>query len=155
MYFEADGVRLIGNFSAPSGSSLRDFEEVNVFLTGDISKLGWCYTKNAGGDAGDDSGWLDRLSFGDAGERSTIALTPGLVCQALDLNADNCALIDSVAADPPGRPWVLSDIATEGSLVTAQWRYRWQSDQLSGAGNHTASRSQSQIFTAHRFRSCE
>ena len=116
LYFEADGARLIRNFSAPSGSSLRDFEEVNVFLAGDISKLAWCYTKNGSGNAGDDSGWLDRLSFSAAGARTSIALTPGLVCQALDLSADNCALIDSVAADPPGRPWVLSDIATEGSL---------------------------------------
>ena len=116
LYFEADGTRLIRNFSAPSGSSLRDFEEVNVFLAGDISKLAWCYTKNEQTDAGDDSGWLDRLSFSAAGARTSIALTPGLVCQALDLSTDNCTLIDSVAADPPERPWVLSDIATEGSL---------------------------------------
>ena len=116
LYFEADGARLIDTFAAAEGSSLRDFEEVNVFLAGDISKLAWCYTKNISGNAGDDSGWLDRLSFSAAGARTSIALTPGLVCQALDLNADNCALIDSVAADPPGRPWVLSAIATEGSL---------------------------------------
>ena len=116
LYFEADGTRLIDTFAAAEGSSLRDFEEVNVFLAGDISKLAWCYTKNASGDAGDDSGWLDRLSFSAAGARTTIALTPGLVCQALDMSTDSCALIDSVAADPPGRPWVLSDIATEGSL---------------------------------------
>ena len=116
LYFEADGTRLIRNFSAPSGSSRRDFEEVNVFLAGDISKLAWCYTKSGSGNAGDDSGWLDRLSFSAAGARTSIALTPGLVCQALDLSADNCALIDSVAAAPPELPWFLSDIATEGSL---------------------------------------
>ena len=116
LYFDADGARLIRNFSAPSSSSLRDFGAVNVFLAGDISKLAWCYTKNGSGNAGDDSGWLDRLSLSAAGARTTIALTPGLVCQALDLSTDNCALIDSVAADPPERPWVLSAIATEGSL---------------------------------------
>ena len=116
LYFEADGARLIRNFSAPLSSIRRDFEAVNVFLAGDISKLVWCYTKSRFTDAGADSGWLDRLSFSAAGARTTIALTPGLVCQALNMSTDNCGLIDSVAADPPGRPWVLSAIATEGSL---------------------------------------
>ena len=117
LYFEADGFRLIETFGAATGSSVRDFEQLDVFLTGDIRKLGWCYTKNASTSTGDDSGWLDGLSFGDAGDLATIPLTRGLVCQALDMSTDDCAMIDSVAAAPPERPWVLSDIATEGSLA--------------------------------------
>ena len=114
VYFEADGIRLVENFSAASGSSLRAFEEVNVLLSGGVRTLKWCYTKNGSDDAGDDSGWLDRLSFSAVDDLATIALTRGLLCQALDLSAANCALIDSVAADPSGLPWVLSTTATEG-----------------------------------------
>ena len=116
VYFEADGVRLVENYSAASGSDLRDFEEVNAFLPGSVRTLKWCYTKNGSTDAGADSGWLDRLSFSTVDDLAAVALTQSLVCQALDLSAGNCALIDSVAADPAERPWVLSSTATEGGL---------------------------------------
>ena len=117
VYFEADGVRLVENYSAASGSDLRDFEEVNAFLPGSVRTLKWCYTKNGSTDAGADSGWLDRLSFSTVDRVGNLALTRGLVCQALDLSAANCALIDSVAAAPPERPWFLSSTATEGSFA--------------------------------------
>ena len=116
VYFEADGTRLVENFSAASGSDLRAFEEVYALLPGSVRTLKWCYTKNGSTDAGADSGWLDRLSFSTVDDPAAVALTQTLVCQALDLSADHCALIDSVAADPAGMPWVLSSTATEGGL---------------------------------------
>ena len=117
VYFAADGIRLVENYSAASGSDLRDFEQMEVLLPGNAKTLKWCYTKNGSGDAGNDSGWLDRLSFSAVDDPEAVALTRGTVCQALDLSTENCALIDSVAADPPKRPWVLSSTATEGSFA--------------------------------------
>ena len=117
VYFAADGIRLVENFSAASGSDLRAFEEVNALLPGNVRTLKWCYTKNGSTDAGADSAWLDRVSFSAVDDPAAVALTQTLVCQALDMSADNCALIDSVAADPAGMPWVLSSTATEGGLA--------------------------------------
>ena len=116
VYFEADGVRLVDAFSAVQNSGVRDFEPLEVLLSGSVNTLKWCYTKNGSGDAGDDSGWVDDLSFSAVDDLATIALTRTLVCQALDLSTEHCALIDSVAAAPPELPWVLSATATEGGL---------------------------------------
>ena len=115
VYFEADGVRLVDTFSAAPGSSVRAFEEVNVLLSGSVRTLKWCYTKNSANSVGADSGWVDDLSF-NAVDLAAIALSRTLVCQALDLSTEHCALINSVAAAPPTMPWVLSPIATEGGL---------------------------------------
>ena len=117
VYFEADGIRLVENFSAAPGNRFRDFEQLEVLLSGSVRTLKWCYTKNGSTDDGEDSGWLDRLSFSAVSDLATVALTRELVCQALNLSAAHCALIDSVAAAPPERPWVLSPIATEGSFA--------------------------------------
>ena len=114
LYFAADGIRLIENYSAALGESFRDFEGVNVFLSGSVRTLSWCYTKNGSGDAGGDSVWLDRLSFSAVGDPSNIPLTRGLLCLVLDMSAEECDLITSVTADPPAVPWVLSTTATEG-----------------------------------------
>ena len=118
LYFEVDGVRLVENFSAPLNSIVRPFNEVNVLLSGNARTLKWCYTKNGMTDAGGDIGLLDRLSFSDVGDPSNIPLTRGGVCHALDMSAANCALIDSVAAEPSGLPWVLSTIATTGGNLS-------------------------------------
>ena len=44
--------------------------------------------------------------FGVASD--TRAQSKNLLCGALDMSVENCALIDSVAADPPGLPWVIT-----------------------------------------------
>ena len=113
VYLEADGVRLIDNFSARSGFTLRDFEQLDVLILSSVRTLKWCYTKNGSLSPGDDSGWLDTLSFTPV---DNTPLNRELVCQALDLSPENCALIRTLSFDPPQSPWVLSNTATEGSI---------------------------------------
>ena len=124
LYFEADGFRLVENFSAAPGSEFRTFEEVNVLLLGHVKTLKWCYTKNGDIDAGDDSGWLDRLSFSTVDDLAAVALTRGLVCQVLDMSTKDCARITSVSTIPH-RDLVLpaAPISRDDSIpVDVSWR---------------------------------
>ena len=116
LYFEADGIRLIDNFSAAQGASLRAFEQLEFFIASSISNLRWCYTKNGSTSEGADSGWLDRVSFNDIADPAAIPLSRGSVCQALDLAAAECALITYITSTPPESPWFVSPVATEGDI---------------------------------------
>ena len=84
---------------------IRDWEQLEFVLASNVSNLSWCYIKNASVSTEDDSGWLDALSFEGYQER---------LCEALDMSTENCALIDSVAADPLAAPWLVASIATVG-----------------------------------------
>ena len=107
LYFEADGTRLVDNFSATSGS-LRNWEPQEVSHPNTIPNMAWCYTKNGSTSRGTDSGWVDALSI-------AIPLSIDDVCLALDLSTQECALINGVASSPPQLPWLISPIATESS----------------------------------------
>ena len=114
LYFEADGNRLIENFSAPQGSALRAFEQLELFVSSDISTLVWCYTKNGSTSEGSDSGWIDTLSFSDFANLADIPLSREIICQVLDMTAAECTRITSVASEPAESPWFVSAIATKG-----------------------------------------
>ena len=122
LYFEADGTRLLDTFSTGvQSASVRDWEQMDVLIAGSVSSLTWCYTKNGSTSTGEDSGWLDALSF----------TVPGVpkdqLCTALDMNTADCALIRSISTIlPPGLtlqpqqpvdvPWsVATDVSHQGS----------------------------------------
>ena len=115
LYFEADGVRLIENFSASTDSIFRDWEPQELLILGGTRNLSWCYNKTHGLSRGDDSGWLDTLSFNDLANPADIPLTRGVICQALDMTTADCRLITDVTLEPTGTPWLVSAVATEGS----------------------------------------
>ena len=104
LYFEADENRLVDRFTAARGSAVRDWEQQEVPVSGNISQLRWCYTKNDRVDGGSDSGWLDMLSF----VVPEIISPTADICSALDLSADNCSMIESVSYDPPDQPWLIT-----------------------------------------------
>ena len=114
LYFEADGIRLIDAFAAAEGSSLRDWEQQELFVLSDISTLVWCYSKNDRISRGDDGGWLDTLSLGNFASLADIPLSRESVCQALDMTAAECTQITAVASEPAESPWFVSAVATEG-----------------------------------------
>ena len=123
LYFEVNDFRLIENFSQQNPAlSLRNWEPSEILLSGGLNILSWCYTKNDTLRTGLDSGWLDRLSFSAVGDPSDILLTREVVCQTLDMSAQECALISDVSTSPMGQlPWGISIVATKGgtSLRTA------------------------------------
>ena len=98
--FVADDQTLIDNFSATSGNTLRDWEQLEYLITNSISYLGWCYVKDEDTIGGEDSGWLDALSFDiDAGR--ILAL-----CSTLDFPPVQCPMIRSVTYEPAQTPWL-------------------------------------------------
>ena len=116
LYFEADGIRLVDRFTAGAGSVLRNWEQQELFISGDISELRWCYTKNDRVSTVGDSSWVDALSFVDIADLADVPLSREVTCQVLDMTAAECALITSVASEPAGSSWFISPIATEGSI---------------------------------------
>ena len=112
-FFAAGNRVLVRNFSPLPFSediTLREWEELEVMLSGSVSTLTWCYVKNNQTEAGDDRGWLDVLSFSVPAP----PLTQDVICSALDIDTDDCAMISSFASDPPDLPWYVSDINTTG-----------------------------------------
>ena len=96
LYFAAGDQRLEENFSVPAGETLRNWQAGEFFLPADSDTLSWCYTKDSTTSIGLDSAWVDSLSFIPADT---------IFCDALDLPADRCSLIQSVTYDPPLRRW--------------------------------------------------
>ena len=111
--FEAGGQELIETFAAAEDSTLRDWEPQQFLLPVGNSTLRWCYNKNGSTSSGEDSGWLDRLSFTTAGLESIEPL-----CEALDLFQAQCATIRSVTYNPPQAPWLSTATeSAEGGLA--------------------------------------
>ena len=108
LYFEVDGTRLLDRFSAPQGSTLRDWEPQQFLLPVGNSTLRWCYTKNDSTSSGADSGWLDALSYVSAG-----LVRIESFCEALDLSQAQCAIIRAVTYNPPQTLWLST--ATESA----------------------------------------
>ena len=122
LYFEANGFRLFDRFTAEGNNPVRNWEPLNLFVLNGAGTLRWCYTKdgrNSAGDdtiAGDDSGWLDALSFSDIDSLVNIPLTRGLACQALDLSPSECSQITDLVSEPTITPWRVSTTATAGVI---------------------------------------
>ena len=120
LYFEVDDFRLIEDFTQQDDGitavpSVRNWESSEFLLSSGFNTLSWCYTKNNTRSTGLDRGWLDRLSFSAVGDPSDIPLTREVICQVLDLSAQECALIHSISHRPlSGQQWGISAIATEG-----------------------------------------
>ena len=114
LYFEADGIRLIENFSTTLFGALRDWEPQELLILGGTSNLNWCYIKNVDSTVRDNSGWLDTLSFSDLANLADIPLSREVICQVLDMTTADCGLITDVASEPTGAPWLVSAVATEG-----------------------------------------
>ena len=123
LYFEADGNILIDRFTAQTGSE-RDWEQMDAALSSDTSSLKWCYTKNATISVSDEGGWIDALSFTEP------PLTRQLICQALDMSAEDCTVIDGFSTMPPSGlvlptrngtpvgtdvPWFAASVANRGN----------------------------------------
>ena len=108
LYIITDNPHL-DTISAPRFQTERDWRQQSYFLPTAISALRWCYAKNASDDAGQDAAWIDNLSF----SASNISYQ-SRICDALDLTAGNCSLIQSIRYDPPELLWI---ITSQTSLV--------------------------------------
>ena len=96
LHFEAGSQRL--DSFTPAGSQLfADWQAETYELTTAVTTLSWCYTKNNIIDRGNDSIWIDSLTFVRAEIDS--------FCNALDLPAGSCALLRSVTYTPPQNRW--------------------------------------------------
>ena len=112
---EIDNVRLlltindsltgIDSFSAES-DPLRDWEQGQFVVAGDVSSLTWCYVKDSTSAVSADSGWIDALSF------VTADLQP--LCDALDLTQTQCVMIRSATYEPPQNLWLTTTTAFIG-----------------------------------------
>ena len=112
---EIDNVRLllttnggltgIDSFSAES-NPLRDWEQGQFVVSGDVSSLTWCYVKDSTSAVSADSGWIDALSF------VTAEAQP--LCDALDLSQTQCLTILSLDYDPPQNLWLTTTTAFIG-----------------------------------------
>ena len=124
LYIVTDNL-LLDTLSAPFRYTERDWRQQSYFLPTTISALGLCYTKNGSDDRGQDAAWIDSLSF------STSSIPyQSRVCDALDLTAGDCSLIQSVSYEPPQRLWVITSetsIAGGSSLHSADIGDRQQS----------------------------
>ena len=98
----ADNLRL-DTISAAIGDVERPWHQTSYFLPVDISSLSWCYSKDGGNSEGDDSTWLDNLSF----STSDISYQ-NRICTALDAAASDCSLIQSITYNPPELLWVIT-----------------------------------------------
>ena len=99
---QADNLRL-DTISANFGGEERDWVQVNYVLQTAISTLSWCYSKDAFRNEGNDSVWIDNLSF----STSNISFQ-SRICNALDIPDDRCRLIESVTFDPPQLLWIIT-----------------------------------------------
>ena len=104
----ADWMRL-DTISATASSTERSWHQQTYYLPAGISALSWCYVKNSAYSAGDDSAWIDNLSF-----RTSNISYRSRICDALDLTDPNCAQIDSITYNPPPSLWL---ITTETSVA--------------------------------------
>ena len=114
LYFEADGFRLADRFSPQPGSALRDWEPLEFYISGSISNLKWCYTKNSSGTEATDGGWLDGLSFSTISTPAALSLSRDTVCQILDMSSEECELITGITSESTATAWFYSPIATAG-----------------------------------------
>ena len=96
LHFEAGGQRL-DSFTPAGGQLFADWQAETYELTSAITTMSWCYTKNSFRDVGNDSIWIDSLTFVHAD------IAP--FCNALDLPAGSCALLRSVTYNPPQNRW--------------------------------------------------
>ena len=120
LYFEANGFRLVDRFQGTTVfNSVRSWESQEQFVTDGSYDLRWCYTKDGGGEQGDDAGWLNRLSFNSVTNLTNVPLSRGVFCQVLDLSPQDCQLITSVTSDPPDLPWFISSITNRGGGPTS------------------------------------
>ena len=112
---EIDNVRLlltindsptrIDSFSAVS-DPLRDWEQEQFVVAGDVSSLTWCLVKDNTDAVGSDSVWIDALSF------VTAEAQP--LCDALDLSQTQCVTIRSATYEPPQNLWLTTTTAFIG-----------------------------------------
>ena len=86
---------MVDTFAAAEGATRRDWEQLDILISDSISSLKWCYTKNGSTSAGEDSGWLDALTF------TVLGVTFEQLCTALDMSAGDCALISSISTILP------------------------------------------------------
>ena len=78
-------------------NSSRGWQVQTLILSGDSRTVSWCYVKDNALSEGNDSLWIDAVTF-ISGEVISF-------CDALDLPFDRCELIRSVSYDPPQNPW--------------------------------------------------
>ena len=96
LHFEAGSQRL-DSFTPATGQIFADWQAETYELTTAITTMSWCYTKNSFRDVGNDSIWIDSLTFVHAD------IDP--FCNALDLPDGSCALLQSVTYNPPQNRW--------------------------------------------------
>ena len=99
------GLTRIDSFSAES-NPLRDWEQGQFVVAGDVSSLTWCLVKDGTDAVGSDSVWIDALSF------VTADLLP--LCDTLDLPQTQCAMIRSATYEPPQNLWLTTTTAFIG-----------------------------------------
>ena len=100
-----DSLTGIDSFSAES-NPLRDWEQGQFVVSGDVSSLTWCYVKDGTDAVGSDTVWIDALSF------VTADLQP--LCDTLDLTQTQCVMIRSATYDPPQNLWLTTTTAFIG-----------------------------------------
>ena len=109
LYFAAGSQRLEYHLRPVADTVLRNWSRELYIVAEDTTAIRWCYSKDGSVSEGEDSAWIDNLSFSP-----TAVLTRELVCLVLDMSTSDCALITAVAAEPSTSPWVVSDTANEG-----------------------------------------
>ena len=102
LQIHADELRL-DTLSAPTGETDRNWRQQSYFLPTAISTLSWCYTRDGFFSGGADAVWIDNLSFGTSG-----ISYQSRICDALDLTAEHCTMIESVRYEPPQLLWVIT-----------------------------------------------
>ena len=95
MVVDSEGRLELLDFRPAPGSALRDWERFEFNYIDSISSLRWCYSRNSALSVDDSRGWLDDLSI-----TLPVTLTRDLLCPALDLSTDDCALITSISTTP-------------------------------------------------------
>ena len=112
LFVSFNGSELNYDLRPAAATVLRDWSrEVHILLQAGNSSLSWCYAKNGSGSEGEDGAWVDDLSLTALPETP---LNREVVCLVLDMSTEDCALIASIATDPPDVPWVIADIAPRG-----------------------------------------
>ena len=92
---EDGGLILLKGYRPIPPAFVRGWEPFEFDLARNISNFRWCYQRTANIFNENDRSWVDDLSI-----TLPVTLTRDLLCPALDLSADDCALITSISTTP-------------------------------------------------------
>ena len=103
-------VRYYDFISADAGSTERDWTFQTVYLlSSNANAISFCYRKDSADSEGEDTAWIDRLSFGisDISYKNRI-------CETLDLTDQSCAMIESIDTNRDYLWAVATDASVQG-----------------------------------------